>query len=163
MGSAGRQEGAALEIFSSYIGSDVQSQAFWAVVTQNVRVLLLALILSTFSFGVASFIVVPIVYVVAGYAFMQLVLSGYNITLFFGALLPHGVVEIPMIVLATAAMFRLGSIITRPPYRMTLGHAWIVALGDVMKIAVGVILPGLLLAAALEVTLTPWVVANILT
>ncbi len=161
--NSSRQESTALGIFNSFLGSELQTQAFWGVFTQNVRVLLLGLILATFSFGVASYIVVPLVYVVIGYALMQFILSGYDIRLFFGALLPHGVVEIPMIVLATAAMFRLGSIITRPPKHMTLGHAWVVAFGDIFKVSFGILLPGLLLAAALEVTLTPWVVANLLT
>lgn len=150
------------DIFSSFLGSDLQAQAFGLIVWQNVRVLLLALFLATFSFGIAAFIVVPTVFVILGYLLAQVMLSDYSVALFFGALLPHGVVEIPTVLLATAAAFRLGSIITRPPQGETLGHAWLVALGDALKLGLGVVLPLLLLSALLEVTLTPYIVLQIL-
>lgn len=74
------------------------------------------------------------------------------------AILPHGIIEIPVIVLATAAALRLGAVITRPPRGYTVGHAWTVAFGDTIKIALGLILPGLVLAALIEATITPAVV-----
>jgi uncharacterized membrane protein SpoIIM required for sporulation/ABC-type transport system involved in multi-copper enzyme maturation permease subunit len=152
----------AIELFRQFSGSELQREAFMAIVWQNGRVLLAAALLSAISFGVAGYIIVPIVYVVLGYVLAQMVLNGYTLTLFFGALLPHGIVEIPIIILATAVMFRLGTVITRPPKGATLGHAWIMALGDTIKLTLGVLIPGLIIAALLEVSLTPWVVANLL-
>jgi uncharacterized membrane protein SpoIIM required for sporulation len=56
----------------------------------------------------------------------------------------------------------LGAVVTRPPRNHTLGHAWIVAFGDMMKVVVGIVIPGLFVASLLEVTLTPWLLLNLL-
>ncbi len=151
-------EASPVSLFREFLGSRGQQQAILAILGQNLRVMALALLLATFSFGVGAFITIPLVYVVAGYVLAQMAQAGYDTSLFFAALLPHGVLEIPAIVLAAAAMFRLGSVITRPPAGHTVGHAWIVALGDFFKVGVGVALPLLVGAAVLEVPLTPWVV-----
>lgn len=150
------------DLFSGFLGSDLQKQAFGLILAQNVRVLIVALFLAIISFGVGAFLLVPIVFVILGYLLAQVMLNGYGVLLFWGALLPHGVVEIPAVVLATAAAFRLGAIITHPPKGNTLGHAWIVAFGDALKIGLGVVLPMLLVAALLEVTLTPFVVLQVI-
>ena len=71
--------------------------------------------------------------------------------------------EVPAILLAGAAALRLGSIITRPPDDTTVGEAWLRAVGGTIKIGVGVVLPLLIVAAMLEVWLTPRVVEFVLT
>jgi uncharacterized membrane protein SpoIIM required for sporulation len=78
------------------------------------------------------------------------------------AILPHGWVESPVIVLATAAALRLGAIITRPPKGMTVGMAWTTALGDTLKIGFGLVLPGLIFAGFLESFVTPYVLYSVL-
>lgn len=147
--------------FAFFSQQTLQQQALGFVIWQNARVLLLALILSVFSLGVAAFIIPPIVYAILGYLLGQLLLAGYDLSLFLAAIVPHGIVEIPMIVIATAAMFRLGSIPTRPPKRMTVGQAWTMALGDTIKVALGVILPMLIVAAMLEAYVTPLVISQV--
>ncbi|MCB9461766.1 MAG: stage II sporulation protein M [Anaerolineaceae bacterium] len=131
------------------------------IIWQNGRVLLLALILSIFSLGVAAFVIPPAVYAILGFLLGQLLLAGYDLALFLAAIVPHGIVEIPMIVLATAAMFRLGAISTRPPQGMTVGQAWTMALGDTIKLAIGVIIPMMFVAAILEAYVTPVIVSQI--
>ncbi len=143
------------------VSSEVRLQAIGFVIWQNARVLLAATILAMFTFGAASLIISPIVYAILGYLFSQFMVAGFDLTLFWGAILPHGIVEIPIILIATATAFHLGSTITKPPAGSTVGHAWSVALGDTIKIWVGVIIPGLILAALLEVLLTPQVVGAI--
>ena len=71
------------------------------------------------------------------------------------AIFTHGIVEIPVIVLATAAALHLGAVITRPPRGSTVGQAWTMALGDAIKLGLGLIIPGLLIAALLEAYVTP--------
>lgn len=126
---------------------------FWFIFGQNSRVLLIGLILSMMSFGVAAYILVPFVFVILGYLSSQLIPAGYGGVL-AAAVLPHGIVEIPVILLATATMFRLGAVLTKPPKGQTVGHAWIASLGDTLKIALGLVIPLLLLAAFLEVYVT---------
>lgn len=126
--------------------------AIWVFVN-NMRVVVAATALSAISFGVAGYTLVPAVFVVMGYLGSQLIPAGYG-TIFLAAVVPHGVVEVPIIVIATASMFRLGAIITRPPAGQTVGHGWITTLGSTIKILIGVVVPGLAVAALLEVYLT---------
>jgi stage II sporulation protein M len=128
-------------------------QAFGFILWQNSRVLLIAFFLSAISFGVAAYILVPPVFVVLGYLASQMIPAGLG-TVLAAAIIPHGVIEIPMTILATAAMFKLGSIVTKPPKNATVGHAWLVTLGSALKIGLGVVLPGLILAALLEAYVT---------
>ena len=126
-----------------------------AIAMQNGRILLGATLLGAFTFGSAALILTPAAYLVLGYILSQLVISGYNPAFMIPAILTHGIVEIPVIVLATAAALRLGAVVTRPPSGSTVGHAWIVALGDTIKIGVGLIVPGLIVAAIIEAYITP--------
>jgi len=130
----------------------------FAIAWQNGRILLAALILSTFSFGIAGLILTPAVYLVLGYLVTQVIAAGYNAGFMVPAILTHGIVEIPVIVLAVAASLRLGAVVTRLPAGMTLGAGWTQAFGDTAKIVIGVIIPGLILAAILESYVTPLVV-----
>jgi uncharacterized membrane protein SpoIIM required for sporulation/ABC-type transport system involved in multi-copper enzyme maturation permease subunit len=142
------------------VPSRIQGMLFF--VETNGRILLAATVLSLFTFGIAALILTPAVYVVLGYIFGQVLLAGYNPAFMLAAILPHGWVEIPVIVLATAAALRLGAIITRPPKDMTVGMAWTTALGDTLKIGLGIILPGLIFAGFLESFVTPYVLYSVL-
>lgn len=132
------------------------------IVWQNGRILLAALILAIFTFGIAAIILTPAVYGVIGYLFSQVYIAGYNPTFLYAGLLTHGVIEIPVIVLAAAASFRLGAIITRPPKGMTVGQGWTLAMGQTVRITLGIVIPGLLLAAFIEAFITPRVVVAVL-
>ena len=69
--------------------------------------------------------------------------------------LPHGILEIPAIILAGAAILRLGAMLAAPANDKTIGEAWIVALADWAKVMFRLVLPLLLGAALLEVLVTP--------
>lgn len=130
---------------------------------QNIRVLLAATILGIFTFGVLALILVMLPFAIYGFIMGQVMLSGLSPLPFIMAIIPHGIVEVPAILIAGAAALRLGSIVTRPPKDMTVGEAWLRALGDAIKIGIGVVLPLLLIAAVLEVWVTPQVVQFVLT
>lgn len=131
-------------------------------VSQNVRVLLAASILAVFTFGVMSLILVSIQFGILGFVLGQVLMAGLSPVPFILAVVPHGVIEIPAILLAGAAALRLGSIVTRPPEGMTVGEAWLRSLGDTIKIWIGLVLPMLIVAGVLEVVLTPRVVELVL-
>jgi uncharacterized membrane protein SpoIIM required for sporulation len=69
--------------------------------------------------------------------------------------LPHGILEIPAILLVGAAILRLGGTLTTPARGKTIGEAWLFALADWTRVTVALVLPLLLGAAALEVLVTP--------
>jgi uncharacterized membrane protein SpoIIM required for sporulation/ABC-type transport system involved in multi-copper enzyme maturation permease subunit len=150
------------ERLGSYLNPALQREAMGFIIWQNGRVLLAAFILAIFTFGVGALVIAPATFAILGYLFSQMVIAGYNPLFMLSAVLTHGVVEIPVIIIAIAAALRLGAVMTRPPRGNTVGHAWTVALGDVVKLALGVIIPGLIIAAFLEAFVTPEVVLAIL-
>jgi stage II sporulation protein M len=133
------------------------------ILLQNMRVLALASLLGVFTFGAGTLLITPIVYVVLGYLVAQVAIAGYNPLLLLPAILTHGIIEIPVILIATAAAVRLGAVVTRPPRDNTVGHAWIVAFTDAVKLWLAIVLPGLLLAALIESYLTTPVTLYFLT
>jgi uncharacterized membrane protein SpoIIM required for sporulation/ABC-type transport system involved in multi-copper enzyme maturation permease subunit len=149
-------------ILGKYMTVPTQTGTLLLIFWQNGRILLAALALSIFTFGAAALVLTPAVYIVLGYIFSQVLLAGYNPAFLIASVFTHGIVEIPVIVLATAASLRLGAVVTRPPRGMTVGHAWTTTLGSTLQIALGLVIPGLLLAAFIESFITPRVVAAIL-
>ncbi len=126
--------------------------------TQNLRVLAVATLLAIFTFGVMALVIVSIPFGILGFVLAQVAHAHMNVAPFMLGVLPHGVMEVPAIVLAAAAALRLGSVVTHPPEDVTVSEAWLRALGDAVKIGVGVVLPLLIVAAVLEITVTPHVV-----
>ncbi len=153
---------ATAELFGRYMSLPTQTGALLLIVWQNGRILLAAALLSMFTFGTASLVLTPAVYFVLGYIFSQVMLAGYDPAFLLAGVLTHGIVEIPVIVVATAMSLRLGAVVTRPPRGMTVGQAWSMAFGDAVKLTLGIILPGLVLAAAIEAVITPRVVMVVL-
>jgi uncharacterized membrane protein SpoIIM required for sporulation len=138
------------------------SDGFGWIVVHNAQILLGVLLLSMFTFGIAALVVSPAVYLILGFVSVQLVGQGFGVGLLAASVLTHGVVEIPVIAIATAAALHLGAIVTRPPRGWTVGHAWTVALADAIRLWLGIILPGLVVAGILEAYVTPLVVRGLL-
>ncbi|MEQ8672925.1 MAG: stage II sporulation protein M [Aggregatilineales bacterium] len=152
----------ATEIMSSFLNTSTQSSAMGFIILQNGRILLAAMILSIFTFGVASLTLTPLTYLILGYLLAQVLIAGYDPLFLFGAVFTHGIIEIPVIVIAAALGLRLGSIVTRPPRGETVGEAWMVAFGDTVKLTIALVIPGLIIAAFLEAFVTPRVVIALL-
>ncbi len=130
---------------------------------QNVRVLLLAMILGVFSFGVVGVMPLLATMGVAGYLIGALGRIGLPVVpMVMGLILPHGILEIPAAVLATAAVLHSGAVLAKPVQGKTTGEVWLEALADWAKVMVGVVIPLLLLAAVVEVWITPRVALLIL-
>jgi uncharacterized membrane protein SpoIIM required for sporulation len=125
---------------------------------QNARVLIAATILAMFSFGTLALVLTPVVFFIVGFTFSQVMAVGLDPSFMIPALVPHGLVEVPVALIATAAALRLGAIVTRPPQGKTVGQAWTTAFGDTLKLGIGLVLPGLMLGAIIEAYVTPVVV-----
>jgi uncharacterized membrane protein SpoIIM required for sporulation len=122
----------------------------------NLRAVLLATALGIFSFGILAVIVLMLPLMIVGYFMATLANTGLSPLLFLSTLvLPHGILEIPAIILAGAAILRMGATLASPAHGQTISEAWLRSLADWAKIMVGLVLPLLLGAAALEVLLTP--------
>jgi len=70
-------------------------------------------------------------------------------------ILPHGIFEIPALILSSAAVLYIGIALVTPRSHLTLGEVLIDAIADWAKIGVGLVLPLLTIAAALETWVTP--------
>ncbi len=127
----------------------------------NWRALALVLIVGLFTFGVMALVVAAPIFVVMGYLLTQVPVLGGNTNVLYAELLTHGIIELPILFVATAAALRLGAIITQPPRQQTIGQAWMHTFGNTMKIYIGVVVPSVLLATLIETYLTPLVIAAV--
>ena len=143
------------------LGNHASSVMF--AVWQNGRVLLAATLLAAISFGVLAVVLAILPFGILGWIFAQFGLLGLNPDIFFAAVIPHSLIEIPAIFLATAVALRMGASIAQqlPPGR-TIGDVWLSAAADVVKVGVGLVLPLLVVAAVVEVYVTPLVVRLVL-
>lgn len=151
----GERIAAALEELGPRMG--IPSGEAWGwIVTNNLRAILLASILGAFSFGVLAVILLMIPVGLVGYFAGNAALAGIDPLRFLTALvLPHAVVEIPAAILAGAAILHLGLAVVSMPRGEGLGESWLTALADWARVGFGLVVPLLILAAALEVFVTP--------
>jgi uncharacterized membrane protein SpoIIM required for sporulation len=133
------------------------------VLFHNLRAILLATVLGIFSFGVLAVIVLMLPMVLVGFFMATVARAGLAPLVFLQAfVLPHGMLEIPAMLLAGAAIIRLGGTLATPAYGQSIGEAWLNALADWAKVMLGLVLPLLLGAALIEVLITPRVVVWLL-
>lgn len=130
---------------------------------QNVRALLVGLLLGIFSFGILGLMPLFITLAVVGYLFQILATNGLPAGLFIGGLiLPHGVIEIPAAILATAAVIYAGARLATPDTTETFGETWVRSIADWTKIMLGVVMPLLIVAAVIETWITPQIALGLL-
>lgn len=125
----------------------------------NMRALALATVGGVFTFGVLGLVLLMLPIGLVGYFAQTAALAGIPLPLFLAVfVLPHGLAEIPAAVLIGAAVVRLGASLLAPPAGKTVGERWLEALADWAKVAVGLVIPLLIMAALLETFVTPRVV-----
>lgn len=129
---------------------------------QNVRVLLLAMVIGVFSFGVLGMLPLLATMSVAGYLLGLLSSNGMALAPIAALLIPHGIFEIPAAILATAAVLQAGAILATPTPDKTIGEVWLTTLADWAKVMVGIIIPILFLAAMVEAWITPRIAVLVL-
>jgi len=126
------------------------------VVWNNIRAILLATMLGSLTFGSAGVILLGTSFALIGYIAGNLVPAGQNAVLFMTAtVLPHAIVEIPAAVLGGAVIINMALMMIYPREGITMGIAWINALAEWARVFTAVIVPLILVAAAIEVYITP--------
>lgn len=131
------------------------------IFTHNVRAVGLILLAGLVSFSVLGTLVYIINLGAVGVLLGVFQLLGYSpVTLTVTGLLPHGIFEIPALVLASAAMLRIGVGLVTPQLGRSLGEVVLELLADWTKIAIGLVLPLLLVAAVVETYITPLLLAS---
>ncbi len=122
----------------------------------NIRALVIATFAGIFSFGVLGALIIMLPLFIIGYLAGAAAAEGMSPFLFLSAfVLPHGILELPALILAGAAILRLGATLITPAKGKTIGEAFLAALADWFKVMLVLVIPLLLGAAAIEVLITP--------
>lgn len=127
-----------------------------AIWWQNVRALFVGLILGVFSFGILGILPLFVTLAVVGYLYQLLAINGMPSGIIIaGLVLPHGIIEIPAAILATAAVVYAGAKMATPAATETFGETSLRSIADWLKIMLAVVMPLLILAAGIETWITP--------
>jgi uncharacterized membrane protein SpoIIM required for sporulation/ABC-type transport system involved in multi-copper enzyme maturation permease subunit len=138
-------------------GFDVQ-----AIFLHNVRVVGVALLLAPLSFGSVPLLILLPAMLLVGFFAGEAGLVGLNPWVFLAAfILPHGILELPAVVLGSAFGLRLGASVMSPPEGFSISESIMLSVADLLKVFTLLVIPMLLLAAAVEVYVTPLVVMRI--
>jgi stage II sporulation protein M len=128
----------------------------------NLRVLVLQSLLGVFTFGVVGIFIFMLPWGIVGFATAQFALAGENpLAFLLATIVPHALVELPAILLASAAALRWHVTIISPPPDRTLSEGFLWAVADYARLFFGVVIPLLLVAALVESYITPQVMLRV--
>lgn len=131
------------------------------IFSHNVRAVGLILLAGLVSFSVLGMLVYLVNLSTVGALLGVFQLLGYSpLTLMINGLLPHGIFEVPALILASAAMLRIGVVLVTPQMGRSLGEVVLELLADWTKVAIGVVVPLLLIASIIETYITPVLLAS---
>lgn len=133
------------------------------IFAHNLQAIGIILLAGLFSFSVLGLLLYLVNLSLIGVVLGFFQLMGYSAPLVgLAGLGPHGIFELPALILASAAMLRIGVVLVTPQSGRSLGEVWLEALSDWAKIAIGVTLPLLLVAAMIETYVTPDILLSVL-
>lgn len=131
---------------------------FW----HNTRALLLIALIGIFSVGMADVGFFALPWIVLSYVAVPIAAAGDSpLTFLLATVVPHGVIEIPALLLAGAAALRWHTVVIAPPPERSLSESWVIAAADYFRIFIGLVIPLLFIAAYLEAYLTPQILLRV--
>lgn len=90
-------------------------------------------------------------------------LLGFSpLTLTVYGLLPHGIFEVPALILASAATLRIGLVLVTPQTGRSFGEVVLELIADWAKVTLGLVIPLLLIASLVETYITPLLLASVI-
>lgn len=129
----------------------------------NLQAEVLIMVLGIFSFGVLSIFAFIGNFALIGAALGTMPSLGLSPWLgFVSGILPHGILELPSIILLSAAALNMGLRLVTPDEGRSLGETLIITLADVTKILLAICIPLLVLAALIEANITPRILLAVL-
>jgi uncharacterized membrane protein SpoIIM required for sporulation/ABC-type transport system involved in multi-copper enzyme maturation permease subunit len=133
-----------------------------AVWWNNTRAVLLYFVSSIFSFGAIPIALIVLPVAPIGFIGALVANSGFSPLVFLAAfILPHGIFELPAVIIGAAAAVRVGASLINRDRTLTLGEGWWSAIMDFFKLLIFVVIPLLLIAALFEVLVTPRIVCAV--
>ena len=129
----------------------------------NTRAVTIIFFAGLFSFGVLGVLLYMVNIGLIGGVFALFELLGAQPwTIFQYGVLPHGIFEIPALMISSAAMLYMGVAIVTPQTGKSMGEVILELLADWTKIFIGVVVPLLAIAAVIEAYLTPVLLASVM-
>jgi uncharacterized membrane protein SpoIIM required for sporulation len=129
----------------------------------NIRAIVIILFAGLFSFGVLGALVYVLNMGIIGMVLALIKAMGQSpVTIALYGILPHGVFEITALILASASILYIGIMLVTPRSQRTLGEILIESIADWMKIAIGLVLPLLTIAAVIETWITPGLLLSVI-
>ena len=129
------------------------------IFSNNLRVMILAGLVSIFSFGALDLFLTIINVGLVSFLVTEIVMLGYNPWLFVTTfILPHGIFELPAVLIGLTFALRIGAGLVSPPKGFDVGQGFILTLANFIKILIFLVIPLLLLAAYIEANITPQIV-----
>lgn len=129
---------------------------FW----QNFRVVLLAFFLGAVTFGIFGMIPLVASMGITGYLLSLLAQNGLHpLQYLAGFILPHGIFEIPALIIGCAAVLRGGALLATADAERNIGQTFFESVSEWSKLVVAIVIPLMLIAACVEVWITPRIAA----
>ncbi len=117
--------------------------------------------------GIVSFGLLGMIAYIGNFAFIGGILSisarslGVSpLLIFLTGILPHGIFELPSIILVSSAVLHAGLTLVTPKDGRSIGEAFLISIADLLKILIGVCVPLLFVAAMIEGWITPRLLAH---
>lgn len=130
------------------------------IFAHNLRAIGLLVVLGTFTFGVLTILMFMLPWGIIAFITAQFAAIGENPLVFLTAtILPHAWVELPALLLVSAAALHWQATLIAPPGRRLIGELWLEASAYFFRLLVGFGVPLFLLAALLEGFVTPQMIA----
>lgn len=140
-----------------------QNLSAFYIFGNNLRAMLLIFLGGIVSFSVLGMLTYLVNVGLVGAVLGIFRLIGYSPALLFAAgLLPHGIFEIPALMLATAVVLRFGAVLVTPQMGKSMGQVVFELLADWAKVFFGVVIPLLTIAAVIETYLTPFILQAVM-
>ncbi len=122
----------------------------------NTRAVATIFLLGIFSFSVMGVLVYLLNIALIGgvYGFLE-ILGLSPLAIFTAGVLPHGIFEIPALLVGSAVVLYMGAVLVTPQTGKSMGQVVIELLADWAKIFFGLVVPLLAIAALIEAYVTP--------
>ncbi len=130
----------------------------------NTRAVSVIFLAGSVSFGVLGILLYMVNIGVIGGLFALFQLLGMNPwPMFLAGVVPHGIFEIPALIIGSAAVLYMGAAIVTPQTGKSMGEVILEFLADGTKIFLGVVVPLLAIAAVIEAYITPGLLLRVMT
>jgi stage II sporulation protein M len=130
----------------------------------NTRAVALIFFAGLVSFGVLGILLYMVNIGVIGGLFALFELLGVQPwPMFLAGVAPHGIFEIPALMIGSAVALYMGASIVTPQTGKSMGEVILELLADWVKIFLGVVVPLLAIAAVIEAYITPGLLLSVMT